>query len=207
MLLLHQQFSREMLQDIPSTMCYTNNIILTGEMEEKHLENLWMTLKPLHQCGTCAKLAKCKFMESEVEYLDHRIDKEALVYSKLKAITEAPPPKNVQEPHSFLPIYTPNLASIIHPLNQLLHKSVKWKWSKECDQSLRLAKEKLINFWVRKFLFGKRFTLLWSWTISLSLAFWAVAIPVMVAARLQQWAVILSAYCLQYRISPHWTAC
>ena len=56
-----------------------------------------MMLERLHR----AKLAKCKFMESKAEYL---IDKDGIhaTSSKLKAITEAPPPKNVQELRSFL---------------------------------------------------------------------------------------------------------
>ena len=33
--------------------------------------------------------------------------------------------------HRFLP----NLASVLHPLNQLLEKDQKWMWSKECEQA------------------------------------------------------------------------
>ncbi len=70
--------------------------------------------------------------------------------SKLEAITQAPPPNNVQQLRSFLGLlnyyckFIPNLASLIHPLDELLQKDRKWKWSKECDQCFRLAKEKLI---------------------------------------------------------------
>ena len=73
-----------------------------------------MTLGRLHQCGIRAK----------AEYLGHLIDKDGIhaTSSKLKAITEAPPPKNVRSFLGLLNYYCrfiPNLASII--LNHLLH--------------------------------------------------------------------------------------
>ena len=38
--------------------------------------------------------------------------------------------------------FIPNAATILHPVNVLLRKEAKWKWSKEC---LDLAKEKLTS--------------------------------------------------------------
>ena len=61
----------------------------------------------------------------------------------------APAPKNLQELRSFLGLlnyygrFIPNLASLLHPLNALLRRSTEWKWSKECEQAFKLAKEKL----------------------------------------------------------------
>ena len=70
---------------------------------------------------------------------------------KLKAIVEAPAPKNIQELRSFLGLinyygkFIPNAASILNPLNNLLHKDAKWKWSKECQSSFDLAKKELTS--------------------------------------------------------------
>ncbi len=93
-------------------------------------------------------------MEREVEYLGHKIDSEGIHHAtdgKLEAITQAPAPKNVQGLRSFLGLlnyyrkFIPNLASLIHPLNDLLRKDKKWDWSKQCAESFRAAKEKLVS--------------------------------------------------------------
>ena len=68
-------------------------------------------------------------------YLGHQIDAEGLraTEEKLEAIQKAPSPKNVQELRSFFGLlkyygkFIPNLASLIHPLNTLLHHDCQWK--------------------------------------------------------------------------------
>ena len=85
--------------------------------------------------------------------MGHQIDAEGLraTKEKLEAILSAPSPKNVQELRSFLGLlnyygkFIPNLASLIHPLNALLHHDCKWKWSEECEAALKQAKEKLVS--------------------------------------------------------------
>ena len=41
--------------------------------------------------------------------------------------------------------FIPNLAALLHPLNELLRQSSEWTWSKECQQSFELAKKKLAS--------------------------------------------------------------
>ena len=62
---------------------------------------------------------KCKFFQSEIQYLGHTIDKEGIrpQPEKLKAIVNMPNPKNQKELRSFLGMvnyyikFTPGLAS------------------------------------------------------------------------------------------------
>ena len=67
----------------------------------------------------------------------------------MQAIVQAPTPTNVQELRSFLRLinyywkFIPNAATILGPLNQLLHKDAKWKWSQECEHSFVEAKKVL----------------------------------------------------------------
>ena len=37
----------------------------------------------------------------------------------------------------------PNLATIIHPLNNLLQHNCKWKWAFECSEAFQQAKKAL----------------------------------------------------------------
>ena len=72
-------------------------------------------------------------MADSVEYLGHTVDANCLhaTSDKLKAIIDAPTPKNVTELRSFLGLlnyygrFIPNLTTMIHPLNELLRKDVK----------------------------------------------------------------------------------
>jgi hypothetical protein len=71
-----------------------------------------------------------------VEYVGHGVDTQGLHTSpnKVEAIQLAPL-QNQQELRSFLGLlhyyekFIPNLAFLLHPLNQLLRVSTKWKWT------------------------------------------------------------------------------
>ena len=95
------------------------------------------------------KHSKCTFLKTSVQYLGHRIDAEGL-HDKVRAITEAPVPKNVQELRSSLGLlnyyghFIPNLASLLHPLNELLRPDTPWKWTKERDNAFKAAKTKIV---------------------------------------------------------------
>ena len=131
------------LQGIPGVVCYIDDILVTGETKEQHLDRLEQVLRRLHEYGLRLKLKKCDILKPAVEYLGHGVDEQGLhaLQSKVKAIVEGPEPKNVQELPSFLGLlnyyskFIRNLASILHPLNRLLQQDVKWKWSKECSKA------------------------------------------------------------------------
>ena len=68
---------------------------------------------------------------------------------KLDAIVQAPKPENLQQLRSFLGLlnyygrFIPNLATIVHPLNKLLHHNAKWNWTSKCAQAFADAKQAL----------------------------------------------------------------
>ena len=71
--------------------------------------------------------------------MGHVIDADGLhpTEDKVKAIKEAPRPRNVAELRSFLGIlnyyhkFLPNLSGNLKPLYQLLHKKTKWTWGQQ----------------------------------------------------------------------------
>ena len=138
------------LRGLKGVICYIDDILITGVTETEHLEHLEQVLHRLREHGTRLKKEKCYFMQQSVQYLGHRIDAEGLhaTDDKLKAITKAPPPKNVTELRSFLGLinyygrFIQNLSSLLHPLNNLL---CQWKWSQECAEVFHLAKEKIVS--------------------------------------------------------------
>ena len=88
-----------------------------------------------------------------MEYLGHTISAEGLKpsKSKVKAIEEAPVPRNVSELKSFLGLvnyyakFLSNLASTLAPLYLLLNKNTKWLWSKEHNATFQSIESALTS--------------------------------------------------------------
>ena len=52
-----------LLQDIPMTVVYLGDILVTGSCLEEHLQNLEMVLQRLANSGLRLKLVKCAFLQ------------------------------------------------------------------------------------------------------------------------------------------------
>ena len=125
-----QRIMESLLQGIPKTVVYIDDILITGESDEAHLFSLQEVLCRLQKAGLRLQRKKCTFMSPEVEYLGYRIDAEGLhpVTKKVEAVQSAPRPTNVSSLKSYLGLlsyyakFLPNLSHQLAPLNQLLKK-------------------------------------------------------------------------------------
>ena len=147
---LFQKVMDTILQGLDHAMVFIDDILLTGATEEEHLKVLEEVLRRLEKHGVHVKRTKCSFMQASVEYLGHMVDQHGLhtTDDKLRAISEALAPRNVQELRSFLGLrnyYGPNLATLIHPLNRLLCKGATWKWTTDCEKAFKQSKEVLVS--------------------------------------------------------------
>ena len=150
---IFQKVMDTVLQGLPKVICYLDDILVSGATREEHLQNLENVLQRLQQYNIRAKRSKCAFMCESVDYLGDHIDATGLhtLSSKVKAVQNAPQPKNVQELRSFLGLlhyygkFLPNLATLLHPLNALLKSGSKWVWSTECSKAFQAAKQLLVT--------------------------------------------------------------
>ena len=148
-----QQAMDTILQGVPNVICYIDDILVSGRSYSEHLNSLEEVLKRLAAEGITVKLSKCSFLTKHVEYLGHIVDQHGLRSSdkKIQAIVNAPTPGNVQQLRSFLGLvnyygkFVNNLASILHPLNQLLKTNAKWEWTPACSNAFAEVKHKLVS--------------------------------------------------------------
>ena len=140
-----------LLGDLPHVCMYLDDILVTGESEAAHLQNPASVLERLTSAGVRLKREKCVFMIPEVEYLGHLILAEGISLSpeKVRAVREAPTPKDVSQLRSFLSLinyygkFLPNVATLLRPLYNLLQSARRWSWGKFQDQAFHKAKELL----------------------------------------------------------------
>ena len=112
--------------DIPGVACYLDDIVVTGAEESEHIATVRKVLGRLRKAGLKVKSEKCAFMLPNITYLGHEIDATGIhpMSEKIRAIKEAPLPKNVTDLRAFLGIvnyyakFYPNLSATLSPLVQ-----------------------------------------------------------------------------------------
>ncbi len=145
---IFQRYMENFYRKSPMLLCISMIILITGKDEVDHLNSLSQVLTKLEQAGLRAQESKCKFLAKTVLFLGHVIDEHGLrpVQKKVKALQEAPVPKNVSELKSYLGLLTyyskflPNMADGLAPLYALLGKGVKWTWSGKENQAFENSK-------------------------------------------------------------------
>ncbi|XP_072172462.1 uncharacterized protein [Diadema setosum] len=165
---IFQGVMTEILEGIEGVVCYLDDILVSAPDKSTHDEKLLEVLKRLEKHNVRVKPQKCEFFKDSVEYLGHRVDKDGLhpMKCKVNAIKNAPTPRNISELRSFLGLvqyygkFMQNLATILHPLNELLKNDVPWRWTHELpvtaddirkatqtDKVLSKVKEYVQNGW------------------------------------------------------------
>ena len=138
---IFQQMMNQVLQGLPSVVCYINNILVTGHTYKEHLKNVEAVFNRLKEYGFCLKLPKCQFFHKSVEYLGQIVSSDGVCPStkKIEAILKVAPPTDVLELRSFLGMvshyrkFMKFLADLSAPLNRLLRKDEPWRWTQECQ--------------------------------------------------------------------------
>jgi hypothetical protein len=132
---------------------FFDDILIYSKSNDEHEKHLRLIMEKLREHKLYAKFSNCEIWLSEVAFLGHIVSKEGIVVdpSKVTAVIEWEPPKNVGETRSFLGMaryyrrFIENFSKIAKPMTELLKKENKFKWTDECEISFQELKKRLVS--------------------------------------------------------------
>lgn len=130
---------------------YLDDIMIHSKDFETHIKHVELVLIALQKENIKLKLSKCKFFQTEVCFLGHKISLNSVkpLHDNIKAITDFPIPKTVKQLQEFLGKvnyyhkFIENAPKILAPLYALLKKETKFDWSAACQKSFDAIKHYL----------------------------------------------------------------
>ncbi|KAG2190801.1 hypothetical protein INT47_010410, partial [Mucor saturninus] len=138
-------------------LVYLDDILIFSKTESDHKQHVRHVLKLLQEAKLVANLKKCEFNKKELIFVGFQISAQGILPAphKVKAVKDWPVPTNVQEVRQFCGLaqhyrrFIPGYASMASPLTDLTKgtgaKRRSIVWTKECQDSFELIKEKLIS--------------------------------------------------------------
>ncbi|KAG8492331.1 hypothetical protein CXB51_009857 [Gossypium anomalum] len=130
---------------------FIDDILVYSRDETEHAEHLRLGLQILRDKQLYAKFSKCEFWLREVSFLGHVVSASGIRVdpSKISAILNWEPPRNITEVRSFLGLagyyrrFVKGFLMIATPMTKLLQKDVKFEWTEKCQKSFDQLKTHL----------------------------------------------------------------
>lgn len=128
-----QRFVDEVTRGLDFVYTYLDDFLVFSRDEKEHREHLHQLFTRLRDYGMVINSNKCVFGAKEVKFLGYSISSQGTkpLDTKVEAIKNYPPPKNVRELRRFLGMlnfyrrFIPKAAHVQAPLNALLTGSVQ----------------------------------------------------------------------------------
>ena len=134
-------------------LVYLDDIIVLGRSFEEHLANLQAVFDRLREAGLKLKPSKCAFLQSEVQYLGHKITRKGVAPdpNKIEKVASWPTPISTREVQCFLGFasyyrrFIQDFAQIAKPLHRLTERGATFKWSSECQSAFEELRRRLTS--------------------------------------------------------------
>ena len=131
-------------------VCYLDDLLIYSANQSEHQEHVRLVLEKLREVGLYAKLEKCKFNVSQVEFLGYIVTEKGVRMDpeKVKAVLNWATPISVKGLQSFLGFsnfyrtFIKNYSEIASPLHALTKKDIKFQWNPQAQDAfdrLKLA--------------------------------------------------------------------
>ena len=132
---------------------YLDDLVLFAQNVTQMIERLELVLQRLQLAKLKVKPSKCKLLQTEITFLGFVINREGVTTcpSKVEEVQEWPIPKNGHEIKSFLGLcgyyrqFVEHFSHIVEPLNRLTSSSVKFEWTKKCQEAFDMLKMRLTS--------------------------------------------------------------
>ena len=150
---LFQSRMNRLLEGLDGVLCHMDDVLIFASSEAEHATRLKLVLERLQNAGVTLNREKCTFFTDQIKFLGHIISKSGIRAdpAKTEPILKMPPPTNVPELRRFMGMvnhlgkFSPQLATLTHPLRELLSKKNSWTWGKEQDDAFNKVKAELAN--------------------------------------------------------------
>ena len=132
---------------------FIDDILVYSRSHEEHTEHLRTILGILREKQLYAKLSKCEFWMTTVQFLGHTISAQGISVdpSKVEVVLKWECPKLVTEIRSFVGLagyykrFIEGFSKIVSPLTQLTRKDQPFAWTDRCEESFLELKQKLTS--------------------------------------------------------------
>ena len=133
------------------SLAYLEDVINFSPSIEEYRKHINLVFDQLREHNLKIKISKCKFMQSETQYLGFIVDNKGIQPDpeKIKVMRAILPPENVREVQGILGMcsyythFIPNFSEIVIPLIKLTKKFVKFVWSEEYHAAFIFLKTSL----------------------------------------------------------------
>ena len=148
-----QHQMQKILEGLDGVLCMMDDIVVFGQSKEDHDTNLHKCLERLSKAGVTLNKEKCKFHQSEIEFLGHIVGKSGIKAdpNKISAMQDLEEPTDLKSLRRFLGMvnqlgkFLPDLATVTEPLRQLLSPKNVWIWSSPQKDAFQKIKQMLTS--------------------------------------------------------------
>lgn len=127
---------------------YVDDLIIFSRTFEEHIQHLSIVLKRVKHAGATINLSKSRFFQDSVPFLGHILSNQGLRPDpcKIELIQSWPRPRNPRQLKGFLGlcsffrVYACTYACATIPLQELLKKGNKWRWTERQEEAFNNVK-------------------------------------------------------------------
>ena len=135
--------------DEKGVFAYLDDIIVVANDFEEMLERITEVFQRLRSFNLTLSPTKCRFYRSSINYLGYKISAEGIqpIDENIQKINSFPIPRTVRQVRKFLGIcnyyrgFIKNCAEILQPIEEILRKGKKFKFSQVCEESFKKIKK------------------------------------------------------------------
>jgi len=132
---------------------YIDDIMIYSTTFEEHMKHIDQVLGKLQEVNLMLKLKKCKWCETDIEFLGHIVGQGGIRPdpAKIEKIKNLKQPINVKGVRSVLGLcsyyrrFIKGFSKIAKPMNELLQKDKKFEWTEKQQEAFETLKSKLIE--------------------------------------------------------------